>query len=426
MFQQDIQKFDVNVLHKTPEGYYQGNVVCTGIGVFRYLDKNKKFVQRLRDVDDVKAATASINCKPITLQHPNKPVNVENVKDLQVGMTANDATFDGLNNRVTVTITNKDAIDAIDKGEVKAFSMGYKCSVVENDGVWQGVHHDQQQKDIVYNHLALVTRGRAGDKVNFMVGDSAEFADIFDMADPEMDGEETKPTEDGTGIQDGQPVVVNDGKGSPDVNLKDNNHNQEQSMKTIQLDGVDYQADEKVIEALQAAQNDAATKLDEIQTLLSAVDEKDSQIADLQEKLDTANDEIDDSVIDAAVNAKLKILEDARAAGIECESSDDVSDLKRKVIAVAFDSIDLESIEDEASINALFASANKVIADRAEKADQNDGCKDGKGKGGTKKNPASQLDGARDGADEDQFDNMSDKLQSEMVALSNGLKKKEA
>lgn len=429
MFQQDIQKFDVNVLHKTPEGYYQGNVVCTGIGVFRYLDKNKKFVQRLRDVDDVKAATASINCKPITLQHPNKPVDINNVKDLKVGMTANDATFDGLNNRVTVTITDKDAVDAIDRGEVKAFSMGYKCSVVENDGVWQGVHHDQQQKDIVYNHLALVTRGRAGDKVNFMVGDSAEFADIFDMADPEMDGEETKPTEDGTGIQDGQPVVVNDGKGSPDVNLKDNNHNQEQSMKTIQLDGVDYQADEKVIEALQAAQNDAATKLDEIQTLLSAVDEKDSQIADLQEKLDTANDEIDDSVIDAAVNAKLKILDAARAAGIECESSDDVSDLKRKVIAVAFDSIDLESIEDEASINALFASANKVIADRAEKADQNDGCGKGGEKGGkvgTKKNPASQLDGARDGADEDQFDNMSDKLQSEMVALSNGLKKKEA
>ena len=124
-------------------------------------------------------------------------------------------------------------------------------------------------------------------------------------------------------------------------------------MKTIQLDGVDYQADEKVIEALQAAQNDAAEKLDEIHTLLSAVDEKDSQIADLQEKLDAANDEIDESLIDDAVNAKLAILDAARAAGIECDASDDVSELKRKVIAAAFDGIDLESIEDEASINAL-------------------------------------------------------------------------
>lgn len=422
MFQQDIQKFDVNVLHKTPEGYYQGNVVCTGIGVFRYLDKNKKFVQRLRDVDDVKAATASINCKPITLQHPNKPVDINNVKDLKVGMTANDATFDGLNNRVTVTITDKDAVDAIDRGEVKAFSMGYKCSVVENDGVWQGVHHDQQQKDIVYNHLALVTRGRAGDKVNFMVGDSADFADIFDMADPE-EGEK-KPTEDGTEYQQGQPVVVNDGKADPDANLNDNNHNQEQSMKTIQLDGVDYQADEKVIEALQAAQNDAAEKLDEIHTLLSAVDEKDSQIADLQEKLNTANDEIDEAVIDAAVNAKLAIIEVARAAGIECDTSDDVSVIKRQVISAAFDSIELDSIEDEASINALFSSASKKLeADRAAE-EQNDGCKDGKGKGGARKNPAAQFDGARDGADKDNMnDSAEDRLQKRMVEISNGIKK---
>ena len=155
------------------------------------------------------------------------------------------------------------------------------------------------------------------------------------------------------------------------------------------------------------------------------MDEKDSQIADLQEKLDTANAEIDESVIDSVVNAKLEIIGAARAAGIECDTSDDVGDLKRKVIAAAFDSIDLESIEDEASINALYMSANKVIADRAEKADQADGCDKG-GKGGTKKNPASQLDGARDAADEEHYDNMSDKLQSEMVALSNGLKKKEA
>ena len=230
---------------------------------------------------------------------------------------------------------------------------------------------------------------------------------------------------DGNEYQDGQPVVVNDGKADPDVNLNDNNHNQEQSMKTIQLDGVDYQADEKVIEALQAAQNDAAEKLDEIHTLLSAVDEKDSQIADLQEKLDTANNEIDESVIDAAVNAKLEILDAARAAGIECDTSDDVSDLKRKVIAAAFDSIDLESIEDEASINALYMSANKVIADRAE--EQADGCKDGKGKGGTKKNPAAQFDGARgNGAQDDNMnDSAEDRLLKRTIEQSLG-KKKEA
>lgn len=193
-------------------------------------------------------------------------------------------------------------------------------------------------------------------------------------------------------------------------------------MKTIQLDGVDYQADEKVIEALQTAQNDAAEKHDEIMTLLNSVDERDAQIKELQEKLDTANDEIDESVIDAAVNAKLAILDVAREAGIECDASDDVSDLKRKVIAAAFDSIDLEGVEDEASINALFASASKKLeSDRADE-EQNDGCKDGKG--GTKKNPAAQFDGARDGSARDDInDSAEDRLQRRMVELSNGIKK---
>lgn len=415
MYQQDIQSFAPNVLHKTPEGYLTGRICVTGAGVFRYLGDDHKFVGRLRDRDQVKAATDSINCKPVTLQHPNQPVNLDNVGDLQVGMSANDASFDGLNNYVTITVTDKKAVEAIEKGEVKAISMGYRCSIVDHDGVWQGSHHDQEQKDIVYNHIALVKNGRAGDQVRFTVGDSADFADFFDMADPE-EGEK-KPTEDGNEHQDGQPVIVNDGKAGTEVNLKDNNHNQEQSMKTIQLDGVDYQADEKVIEALQAAQNDAAEKLDEIHTLLSAVDEKDSQIADLQEKLDAANDEIDERLIDDAVNAKLAILDAARAAGIECDASDDVSELKRKVIAAAFDGIDLESIEDEASINALYMSANKAIADRAEKGD----C--GKGGKGGKKNPASQLDGARDSEDADVNDSYEDRLQKSLVEISNGKKK---
>lgn len=418
MFQQDIQKFASNVFRKTPEGYLTGKICVTGAGVFRYLGDDHKFVGRLRDRDQVKAATASINCKPVTLQHPNQPVNLDNVGDLQVGMSANDAEFDGLNNYVTVTVTDKKAVEAIEKGEVKAISMGYRCSIVDHEGVWQGTHHDQEQKDIVYNHIALVKNGRAGDQVRFTVGDSADFGDIFDIA-PEEEPEKNPVHDEHQNLD--TPAFVNDGGKKNESNTNDN---KEQSMKTIQLDGVDYQADEKVIEALQAAQNDSAEKLGEIHTLLDGIEERDSKIADLEEQLEKANDEIDESVIDAAVNAKLEILDAARAAGIECDASDDVSDLKRQVIAAAFDGIDLESIEDEASINALYASANKAIADRAEKADQEDGCDKG-GKGGTKKNPAAQFDGAAKGAGDDVADSAEDQLQKSMIEISHGIKKED-
>ena len=62
-------------------------------------------------------------------------------------------------------------------------------------------------------------------------------------------------------------------------------------------------------------------------------------------------------------------------------------------------------------------SANKAIADRAEKVDR------GKGGKGGKKNPASQLDGARDSEDEDVNDSYEDRLQKSLVDISNGKKK---
>lgn len=390
MFLQDYQKFQNNVFHETPEGYLTGRLCVTGAGVFRYLGDNRKFVGRLRAVDQVKDATASLNCKPITLQHPNQPVTLDNVTDLSVGMSANDAEFDGLNNFVTVTVTDKKAIDAIKNGEVKAISCGYKCNVVDNAGVWQGSKHEQEQRDIVYNHIALVREGRAGDQVRFCVGDSAEAEDIFDIVleeDDDKAGDSAKETE-----------------------IKDSNNNkqQEQSMKTIQLDGVDYQADEKVIETLLAAQNDAAEKLGEIHTLLDGVSELEAKVADLEEQLAQANDEIDESVIDAAVSAKIAIMDAARAAGIECSAEDDVSDLKRQVIKAAFDSIDLDSVEDESAINALYGSAVAVISNANDAGEEE-----------TKKNPATQFDGRKD-HEESANDSAEDSLMKQLRDISNG------
>lgn len=391
MFQQDYQKFSTNILQKTPEGYLSGKIRVTGIGVFRYLDDDRKLIGRLRDVNEVKNATDSINCKPVTLQHPNTPVNVNNVADLQVGMSANDASFDGLNNWVTITITDKKAVEAIEKGEVKAISMGYKCRVVDHAGVWQGVKHDQEQKDIAYNHIALVREGRAGDQVKFMVGDSAEIKDCFDVADVEVD----------------------DSKKQTEVILNDKQQAKEQSMKTIQLDGVDYQADEKVVEAYQAAMNDASEKTQEIHTLLDNIEELEGKISSLEDQNKKLESEVDEALINDAVNAKLLVLDIARMAGIECDVSDDISDIKKLVVTETFDGIDVEALDDEKALNALFVSAKSVI--------EKDGAGEGAGEGGEEENPGVAFDqmptSSRSvrGMEEDLFDSM--------VEISHGKKK---
>ena len=395
MYQQDFKAFESNVFHETPEGYLTGKLCVTGAGVFRYLGDDRKFVGRLRSVDQVKDATDSLNCKPITLQHPNQPVSLDNVSALSVGMSSNDATFDGLNNFVTVTVTDPKAIQAIKNGEVKAISCGYKCNVVDNAGVWQGSKHEQEQRDIVYNHIALVREGRAGDQVKFCVGDSAEAEEYF-----EIEKDETEAS-----------------KKAPEV-VKDTSNNQQEksTMKTIQLDGVDYQADEKVIETLLAAQNDASEKLGEIHTLLDGINELETQVADLQEQLDSANSEIDENLIDEAVNAKIAIMDTARMAGIECDASDDVSALKRQVIVSAFDNIELDSIEDESAINALFASAKSVLENAADKASEEPEVSADDGK-----NPAAQFDAAAKG-EQHVGDSMEDALARQLYNISNGIK----
>lgn len=399
MFQQDFKQLNTNVFHKTPEGYLTGNLCVTGAGVFRYLGDDRKFVGRLRSVEQVKDATESLNCKPITLQHPGSPVSLDNVTALSVGMSANDASFDGLNNHVTITVTDPKAIKAIEDGEVKAISCGYKCNVVDNAGVWQGSKHEQEQREIVYNHIALVREGRAGDQVRFCVGDSAEVEEIFDIK-----------------LEDG---VASESNAAPVVEQKDStkikNKTKEQSMKTIQLDGVSYEADEKVIEALQAAQADSEEKLGEIHTLLDGISDLEAQVADLKGQLETANDEVDEELIDQAVNAKLAIMDVARSAGIECDASSDVSELKRQVIAAAFTGIELDSIEDESAINALFASASKALADAAENDEQEET---------SHVNPAAQFDGAqsRENSRAQFGDSAEDVLAKSLYNISNGIK----
>lgn len=328
MFLNDFGNFSGNVLHKTPEGYLTGRICVTGAGVFRYMDNAGKFIGRLRSVDEVKKATASLNGKPVTLLHPSDEVTPENAKKLSVGMSASDASFDdGLNNFVTITITDKAAIDAIERGEVKAISCGYTCDVTDDVGVWQGSPHQQKQTDIAYNHIALVREGRAGDQVRFRVGDSASFGDYFKDFKQE-----------------------------------------EKNMKTIQIDGVDYQADEKVIQALQDARAELSQAQEDLQTLN---DDNDKLREELEEaKLDAELDDDFDEKLQDAIDAKIEVIDIARHFGCEVDACDSAEDIYKAVITKAFDEMDLEG-KDASYMNAMFDAACKKL----EKDSANEGGK---------------------------------------------------
>lgn len=164
--------------YKTPEGY----LICvdsvlarTGNQTYR---KNELFadseddseIEVGRSPEEVFSAEtlASFENKPITIEHPDEDVNVENYKDYSVGFVRDvkKGKFEDQDVILgTLVITDKDAIEGIENGEHVELSCGYDCDIEDGaDGY--------QQKHIRGNHVALCEAGRAGiAKIIDSVGD---------------------------------------------------------------------------------------------------------------------------------------------------------------------------------------------------------------------------------------------------------------
>ena len=154
--------------YKTPEGY----LICTDAILARtgkqryakselFLDGDDTEVDVDRPYDEVmnEKTIASFENKPVTFNHPNEDVNIDNyseyavgyVRDVHQGKAGNEDVLLG-----NLVITDKDAINAIEEGSHNELSCGYDCEV-KDDG-----NGNYAQHNIRGNHVALCEQGRAG------------------------------------------------------------------------------------------------------------------------------------------------------------------------------------------------------------------------------------------------------------------------
>jgi len=152
---------------RTDEGYLTGTAPITRAGVFKYHGQDGKPYYELRHPDDVFAADSleTLKMVPITNTHPwFGKVKSDNVKRVQIGMTGESIKVDAPHVMSSIKITDGPAVEDIDSGRQQV-SAGYKCQVVKEIGVFDGVEYTSRQKDIRYNHVALCDVGRAGPDV---------------------------------------------------------------------------------------------------------------------------------------------------------------------------------------------------------------------------------------------------------------------
>ena len=354
----------------TAEGFLKGRAIVTSIGVFTYKRKDGTIQRELRLPEDVfsEKTLESMKLKPVTLNHPAELVTQDNAKELQVGSLGDNPSWskewehrnweevtDGINCAIDMIITRKDAVNAVLNGK-QALSMGYTCDLesAEPGATWCGVEYDFIQRNIRYNHCAIVDSARAGDNAKIELRADSEDAVLEDIV-TKTDGGDTM-------------------------------------LKKINLDGIDYEAEESVIKALNAekARADKAEKEKEdacgekktmdkkVADMEKKVTEFEKRISELEAERDSAKEKADaaeaelekvkaDSAdpkrLDEAVKAKMELLHNAEKANVEVKEDMSDMDIKKAIIASAFPKANFDG-KDDIYVQARYDATVEMLCEK--------------------------------------------------------------
>jgi len=162
----------------TEEGYLKVRARIARTGIQSYTDASGGIRLEYRPEEEVASSEAldSFREKCLTKEHPPVLLDASNTKDYAVGFTSADVSYSDGFVESTLTVTDKETIEEIMRGNVREVSCGYKVDYVDQPGTTpDGQHYDGIQKNIRGNHVAIVKRARGGANVRLML-DSADAA----------------------------------------------------------------------------------------------------------------------------------------------------------------------------------------------------------------------------------------------------------
>jgi hypothetical protein len=329
-----------DIFREEKEGFITGTPIVTNVGVFTYRDKDGKIIRELRPPEEVfdENSLNTLRLKPITNNHPKDLVTIDNVKKYEIGTTGDSVYKDSYAVSVPISIRDEKSINDIKNGK-RALSCGYIADLDFTPGNWMGVPYDAIQRNIRYNHVAIVDKGRAGD-----------------LAVMRLDSNEA--------------ILINDSLYID--NNDDGGKNMSDNLKRIVLDGVDYQAEAAVVTAYTQIKKDNEKVKKDFDNFKT---EKQKELSQLQANLDTANDKlnkaneeieklknetISDEAIEKAVQEKVELKDNAKKAGIEKTDGKSNLDIKKEIIMKVFPEAKLDE-KDVIYIDARYDSAIDIL-----------------------------------------------------------------
>ena len=295
---------------------------------------------------------ASFAGKAITSEHPPVLLDAENTKDYQVGFSGTEVVYDDGFVKAVMTITDKEAIERIMRGDAREVSAGYRVNYDPTPGVTEnGEHYDGIQKEIIGNHIAVVRRGRAGPQVKLHL-------DRQDAADPSLISYQ--------GVNKVTAKVVFDGaefEVTESVALAITKEREDAKMS--------YEDMKKKYDELQAAADSMKSEMDamekEMKGKMDAAEGRADALAEHVEELKGELAAAKEINLDSMVEERLALIEKAKPvldAAYEFGGKDAREVMVDSIKAVRGDSVDLSEKSDD-YVQAMFDTLEASRKDSA-------------------------------------------------------------
>ena len=331
----------------TDEGYLRVWCKAARVGTQLYTRGDGAQVREYRPEEEVAKpeSLASFGMKAVTMGHPPVLLDSGNTKVHQIGHAGSQVRYNDGFVEVALLITDKAAIERIQRGDAQEVSAGYRVDFDPTPGVTpQGESYDGVQRNIRVNHIAVVPKGRAGRDVRLIL-DSCDRNDAIAW----------------TETPSNSPVI---------------------SMARITLDGLDLELPAETAGAVQSfvkeaerAKVDLQSKLDsqeeQIQAVvteneetlgrldaaLERIEELEKQIADSAEAADQRDDAAE---INEAVNHRLATLD--KFAPILPEDYKFDGEDERGIMALAYENVFEQAPREDANNDYLLGVLDGVLA----------------------------------------------------------------
>lgn len=238
----------------TDEGFLKATPIVTRVGVFSYQQLDGTVKRELRPAEEVLKSDSldSMQMIPITNGHPaQKIVTASTAKELSVGHVGQHIQNDGTFVRAPIAITDQKAINDVRNNGKNQLSLGYTADVIDQKGVYNDQEYDAIQKNIRYNHLAIVHQARAGKEAQIKL-DAGDAVQISNSKQEEK-------------------VMPN--------------------LKVVVIDGIEYEASPEVINALNKQKKSVETLKNDAQSLKVKLDEATVKLDEATAKLDALKQE---------------------------------------------------------------------------------------------------------------------------------------